>query len=147
MSNGYSFFIRRMAPTAMARENIETAYNCIYRQFQDLAFGGEVKNIYTEDYAEMDGARVYIPNEPKRKTYECKLQLLFDKPTCQSDVRRFVENYMGTKFEYQDSFRNITAHLIMTKRPTIKEEKLYTESPYMLVEFTFTNIDGIVQVR
>lgn len=146
MSNGYNFYIRKypQGSTTFERENIEAKYNCLYKQFKDFAFDGEIQNIYTESFAEHSGLRTFIP--PKEdlayKSYECKLQLLFKRESSQADVRNFYEAYRGQKIEYSDSFRNRYVTLLMTKQPTIQQEKLYSTTPYQLIEFTFTNILG-----
>lgn len=146
MSSGYNFYMRKypQGSTTFAQEDIEAKYNCTYKQFKDFAFDGEIKNCYTEDYAEKGGVRTYIPNKADLayKSYECKLQLLFKRATCQADVRRFYEAYRGQKCEYHDTFRNRYVTLLMTKQPKISQEKLYSATPYQLVEFTFTNILG-----
>lgn len=144
----YRFFLQRYpdAQGEYKREDIERTYRCKYKQFSGLAFDGAVKNTYTEDYAEQDGARIHIPAKAdlRHSTYECKLQLLFNRNTCQEDSRLFYEAYKGVRCEYNDSFRSIFATLLMTKQPTVVQEKLYSSTKYQLVEFTFTNIGGTV---
>lgn len=146
MSNGYSFYLQKypQGTTTFAQEDIEATYNCVYKQFKDFAFDGAVKNTYNEDYAEHSGVRTYIPapTDLAFEAYDCKLQLLFKKATCQADVRRFYEAYRGQKCEYHDTFRNRYVTLLMTKQPTISQEKLYSATPYQLVEFIFSNILG-----
>lgn len=146
MSNGYYFYMQKypQGTTTFAQEDIEKEYNCIYKQFKDFTFDGEIKNVYSEDFVEVSGDRVYIPSpeDLAYKSYDCKLQLLFNRKTCQADSRAFYEAYRGVKCEYHDTFRNKFVTLLMTKQPTISQEKLYSDTPYQLVEFTFTNILG-----
>lgn len=146
MSNGYKFYIQKypQGSTTFAQEDIEATYNCVYKQFKDFAFDGEISNVYTESFTEHSGVRTYIPSKEDLafKEYDCKLQLLFKKATCQADVRRFYEAYRGQQCEYHDTFRNRFCTLLMTKQPTISQEKLYSDTPYQLIEFTFTNIHG-----
>lgn len=142
----YNFYIQKytQGTTHFSKVNIQTTYHCLYKQFKDFFFNGDVKNTYTESYAEQSGDRVWIPpkDELTFSSYECKLELLFDKATCQADARKFDEDFRGQKIEYSDTFRNRYVTLLMTKQPTIKQEILYGERTYMLVEFTFTNILG-----
>lgn len=121
---------------------LEETYNCKYKQFKDFFFDGEVKNIYTEDYAEQNGVRIYIPEEPTHSSYECKLELLFSKATVQEDTRRFYNDIKGRKIEWHDTFRNRYVTLVSIKQPQIQQEILYGKTPYMLVTFTFNNIHG-----
>lgn len=146
MSNGVKFYIQKYPQgyTTFEQEDIEAKYKCIYRQFKDLAFDGDVSNIYTESYTEHSGLRTYVPDPEDLafKEYECKLQLLFNRATCQADSETFYKAFRGQLVEYHDTFRNKYVTLLMTKRPTIQQEKLYTGTPYQLVEFTFTNVKG-----
>lgn len=146
MSNGVNFYMQKypQGETTFAQEDIEAKYKCIYRQFKDLAFDGDVSNIYTERYTEHSGVRTYIPDSKDLafKEYECKLHLLFNRKTCQTDSEAFYKAFRGQIVEYHDTFRNKYVTLLMTKRPTVQQEKLYSATPYQLVEFTFSNILG-----
>lgn len=146
MSNGVKFYMQKypQGNTTFEQEDIESKYNCIYKQFTDLVFDGEISNVYTESFTEHSGVRTYIPDPDDLafKEYECKLQLLFNRASCQSDSELFYKAYRGQLCEYSDTFRNKFCTLLMTKRPTIQQEKLYSGTPYQLVEFTFTNVKG-----
>lgn len=146
MSNGVKFYMQKypQSGTSFSREDIEATYNCIYRQFEGLEFSGDIKNIYEEDFTEADGTRRFIP-EPEELAHsevECKLQLLFHRSTCAEDSEAFYAAYCGQYCEYHDTFRKKYAKLLMIKRPTIKDERLYSDTPYQLVEFTFSNVKG-----
>lgn len=146
MSNGVNFYMQKypQGTTTFPVQDIEAVYKCTYRQFKDLVFDGDVSNIYTESFAEHSGTRTYIPTPENLafKEYECKLQLLFDRKTCQEDSETFFKAFRGQLVEYHDTFRNKYATLLMIKRPAIQQEKLYSNTPYQLVEFTFTNVKG-----
>lgn len=146
MSNGVKFYMQKypQGTTTFEQEDIEVKYKCIYKQFKDLAFDGDIQNIYTETYVEHNGTRTYIPDPDDLafSEYECKLQMLFNRASCQTDSERFYKAYRGQLCEYSDTFRNKYATLLMIKRPTVQQERLYSETPYQLVEFTFTNVKG-----
>ena len=142
----YSFYIQRFpdGTKSYPKRDLEKYYGSLYKQFKDFFFDGEPKNIYTEDYAEVSGDRVWLPEQSElaHKSFECKLELLFKKETCQADVRKFYDDIKGVKIEYSDTFRNRYLPIILTKRPDITQEILYGESPYMLVAFTFNAFMG-----
>lgn len=142
----YNFYIQ-LYPTNdeyTPVEDIEKKYNCKYKQFKSFFFNGEVKNVYTEDYAEQNGVRIWLPGCEERtyKSYDCTLELLFDKATCQKDVRELYNHINGQPLEYHDTFRNRYVKLLCTKQPSIAQEILYGERPYILVSFVFSNVDG-----
>lgn len=149
MSNGYNFYMQKypQGKDTFNQEDIEVMYNCWYLQFKDFAFPGEIQNIYTESFAEKDGVRTFIPSELSHAEYECKLQLLFSRATCASDSEAFYTAYCGQLCEYHDTFRNKYATLLMSKRPTVQQEQLYSDTPYQVVEFTFTNVNGITYTK
>lgn len=146
MSNGVNFYMQKypQGATTFPVQDIEAVYKCTYKQFKDLVFDGDVSNIYTESFTENSGVHTYIPapEDLAFKEYECKLQLLFSRSTCQTDSEAFYKAYRGQLCEYHDTFRNKYVTLLMTKRPTVQQEKLYSNTPYQLVEFTFTNVKG-----
>lgn len=142
----YKFYIQRYkkGSTSYPKRDIEEYYKCHYKQFKGFFFDGEIKNSYTEDYAETSGDRVWLPEQTDLafKSYECKLELLFKKDTCQEDVRKFYEDIRGVKLEYSDTFRNRYLPVILIKQPNVEQEILYGDSPYMLVSFTFNAFKG-----
>lgn len=142
----YKHYIQKypQGETTFSKVDLEETFKSLYKEFKDFAFDGEVKNVYSEDFAEKSGVNIYIPSPEDLafKSYECSLVLLFKKDTCQDDVRTFYEYIRGQKIEYSDTFRNRYVTLVMTKQPNIEQEILYGNSPYMLVKFTFTNILG-----
>lgn len=147
MAERYKFYIQKypQGKTTFPVQDIEASWNCTYKQFKDFFYNGDIKNTYTEDFVEKDGLNVYIPapEELTHSSYDCTLGLLFNKATAQEDARAFYNDIAGQKVEYHDTFRNRYVTLLLTKQPKIEQEVLYGNRPYMLVSFTFTNIDGI----
>lgn len=146
MSFGYNFFIQQY-PRGEAytpRYDLEKKFNCIYGRFNNFILNADVKNIYTEDFAEQNGAKTWIPKEEdvRFKQYDCSLILLFKKDSCQKDVRRLYNAVRGRKIEWYDTLRKRYATLICIKAPSIGDEVLYGKAPHMVVTFNFTNIDG-----
>lgn len=142
----YKHYIQKypQGEATFSKVDLEEMFKSLYKEFRDFTFDGEVKNVYSEDFAEKNGVNIYIPSPEDLafKSYECSLVLLFKKDTCQADVRIFYEYIRGQKIEYSDTFRNRYVTLVMTKQPSVEQEILYGNSPYMLVKFTFTNILG-----
>lgn len=142
----YKFYIQRFPANNISypKIDIESHYNCLYKQFKDFFFDGDIKSYHIEEYCEVSGDKVWLPEQEDLafKSYECKLELLFKKETCQEDVRAFYEDIRGVKLEYSDTFRNRYLPIVLTKQPSVEQEILYGESPYMLVSFTFSAFKG-----
>lgn len=142
----YRFYIQLypQGSTTYPKEDIEQKFGCDYMKFTNLIHDGEVKNTYSEEWAEQSGVRIYIPkkSELAYKSYECKLKLFFHKGDVQSRMKTFTDYIMGEKIEWSDNFRNVYATLLCTKTPNIEQERLYGDDPFIVVEYTFTNILG-----
>lgn len=142
----YHFYIKRFPDSSgtYPKRDIESYYKCHYKQFKDFFFDGDVKSVWTEDYSEVSGDRVWLPEQDDLafKSYDCKLELLFRKDTCQEDVRKFYEDIRGVRLEYSDTFRNRYLPIILIKSPNVEQEILYGNNPYMLVSFTFNAFMG-----
>lgn len=143
----YHFYIQKypQGSSTFQKVDLEQTYKCRYKQFKDFAFSGDVKNVYTEDFSEKSGAsKIWIPKKEDLafQSYDCTLELLFDKQTCLEDVRKFDDEIRGCKIEYSDDFRSKFVTLVMTKQPQIQQEVLHGNRKYMLVSFIFTNILG-----
>lgn len=142
----YKFYIQRYKEgnTSYPKRDIESYYKCLYKQFKSFFFDGDIKNTYEEDFIERSGKKVWLPEQKDLafKDYDCKLELLFKKETCQEDVRKFYEDIRGVRLEYSDTFRNRYLPIILTKQPNIEQEILYGNTPYMLVSFTFNAFKG-----
>lgn len=126
------------------KKDIEMMYDCRFMSLDAALFDGDIKNIYTENYAEQTGNRMWIPEQDELtfNTMESTLKLRFMHGDVRSRARKFYEDYRGVKLEYTDTFRNRFLSLIMTKEPKIEYEKIREESSYMVVSYTFTNFLG-----
>lgn len=142
----YRFYIQPYSQGSITylKEDIEQKFNCDYMRMSGIATDGDVKNTFEEDFVEMSGKKVFIPpkSDLAYSSTEVKLKLFFKGGDVKARVRQFCEAYTGQKIEWSDTFRGRYATLLMTKAPNIEAEKLYGPMPYMVVEFTFTNILG-----
>lgn len=148
MAQKYNFYIQKI-PEGVVNEtlpliDIESYFNCHYKEFKDIFWNGDVQNSYSEVFAENDGERLWLPDKEDMtfSAYDCTLQLLFKKETCQEDIRKFYGYVAGSRIEYHDTFRNRYLHLVLLKQPQIQQEILYGDSPYILCSFTFRNFKG-----
>lgn len=144
----YHFYIQKypQGNQTFQKVDVEKTYNCKYKAFQNLFFDGNVKNTYSESYAEQSGNRLYVPEKEDLtfEAYDCTLELLFDKQTCQDDLRRFYEDIRGQRLEWSDDFRNLHISLLNTEAPSVTQEVLYGNRPYQLISIKFQNYLGKV---
>lgn len=118
-----------------------------YCKCEGLEAVGAAKNIYTEDYAEASGLRVYHPTDSigGAVTYEAtevRLTLIFldsARRTAYTAFRSFLET--GRLF-YWDNARNKKVWLILQKAVEPDADTLVPDG-YIGVTFVFTNIWGV----
>lgn len=140
------FYIQKYptATTTFEAVDIEATFDCVYCSISGISTDGNIKNIYTEKYSNAPSLRVYLPDADKiqHEENECTLKLLFKKHNYQTKSDAFYEYIKGHKIEWFDTFRNRYVTLLLTKQPTVPQEKLYGSNPFMAIEYKFTNIFG-----
>lgn len=144
----YHFYIQKypQGSQGFQKVDIEKTYNCKYKAFKNLFFNGDISNTYSEKFAEASGNRIFVPNKEDLafSAFDCTLELLFDKQTCQDDLRKFYEDVRGQRIEWSDDFRNIYVSLLNTEAPSVTQEVLYGNRPYQLISIKFQNYLGKV---
>ena len=145
----YRFYMQRYedgySTTPYEVVDIEERFQCRYVSLEN-GTSPALKSVYTEDFAEHDGLRVYTDDDPKFKSSEVTLTLRWRSEECgnvQTSMQFFVNYITGKKIEYHDTFRrNKYWQLIFDGSPEIVAEKLYGNSQYRFVRFKFTNFGG-----
>lgn len=134
--------------------DIESRFQCRYVSMTNSG-QTSIKNIYTEDFAEHDGLRVYTPTAAENNDIAYNLSEVTLKLRWRSDeVNRgdiqtlandFYDYIKGRKLQYHDTFRpNNYLQLILKDAPKVVNEKLYGNVQYMFIEYKFTNFGGRV---
>lgn len=145
----YRFYIQKypQGTTTFNTVDIEEYFKCRYVKMTGNGHS-DVKNIYAEDFSEMDGQKVWIPplSALSYKTSEISLYLRWRSDEC-GDVQewsdKFFEYVTGQKLEWHDSFRpDRYWQLLLEKAPSIETEILSRKPNYLIVKYTFTNFGG-----
>lgn len=127
--------------------DIEEFFHCKYVKLEGLSENGKIRNIYMESFAEEESSRLHIPKDILHESTNVALTLLFpivnnNVYDVQDNERAFYDYVKGRKIEYNDTFRNRYATLILIDKPEMVSEVLYGESRYRQVRYTFKNIYG-----
>lgn len=117
-----------------------------YSKCEGLESVGAAKNIYTEDYAEADGLRVYHPKDSSgsvaHEATEIKLTLIFLDDGRRTAYNNFCLFLEGGRVFYWDNARNKKVWLVLQKEVEPDEDTV-VPAGYIGVTFEFTNIWGI----
>lgn len=112
-----------------------------YLKCEGLEDVGEAR-IYTENYADSDRTRVYIPDELTNEPTTVKLTLIFVGDNRRNAFNTFNEYIRNGIHAYWDTARN--KELIFYIKDGIKpSDDIYKGStPYMQCTYTLTNVYG-----
>ena len=146
----YKFYMQlttKAGVTTGSVKDLETDFPGLhYSKIEGLEAVGAPKNIYTENYAEADGLRVYHPADNNgaiaHEATEVKLTLVFfddKRRKAYNDFCRFLE---GGRMFYWDNARNKKVWLIFDKEVEPDADTI-TPDGYISAAFAFTNIWGI----
>lgn len=119
----------------------------LYCKCEGLEAVGAAKNIYTEDYAEANGLRVFHPTdvsggEVVHKETEVKLTLIFVDDERRAAYNAFCDFLAGGRLFYWDTARRKKVWLILQKEVAPDADTLVPDG-YIGCTFVFTNIWGI----
>lgn len=149
MRKDYSFFLipcdEHGQPIANQKLfDVELNFHAQYRSMTGLGDYGEVKNAYTEDYAEDSILRTYFPPsaEITHKSTTHELTLYFSGENSFNNSVYFERMVMGRRFLWYDNFRHNFAMVALCKQPKTNREKLYGAQQYRDMTYTFDDLAG-----
>ena len=103
---------------------------------------GEIKNRYTETYADSEKLRVYHPTTPLYKETTIKLDILFSKALRGFELDAFTNLIKGGTLIMYETSRGRCFEFVYMKDTIVSDEKMYGGQPYKEVEFELQNIRG-----
>lgn len=130
--------------TTFQKIDIEQQFQCRFVEMSGTD-AMSAQSVYTEDYAEKDGLRVWNGSTPVYKGGNISLTLRWRSDECDDIIAKsdaFFEYIAGKKIEYSDTFRNKYFELICSAEPTIKAENLKSAIKYRFITYKFTNFGG-----
>lgn len=112
-----------------------------YLKCEGLEDIGEA-NVYTEEFADSDRLRVYIPETVTHKATEVKLTLVFVGNERRSTFNSFNEYIEKGFHSYWDTARNKKL-IFFVKNPVKPSDDIYKGgTPYIQVTYTLSNVYG-----
>ncbi len=145
-STQYRHYIQKykQGSTTFLKVDIEQQFQCRFVEMAG-ADAQSVKSVYTEDYNDHNGLRVWSSDTPVYKGGDISITLRWRSDECGDVIAKsdaFFEYISGKKLEYSDTFRNKYFELICTAEPTIKAENLKGVIKYRFITYKFTNFGG-----
>lgn len=160
-SSQYSHNLQRIDVYTSPFDIEEEFPGVLYKKAEGLNDIGKPKNIYTEEYADSDRKRVFLPGELQDGEMVHKLELIAnestkvtmtflivgDAVTRQQIMERFFNEVRTGIHRYWDNARNRQFDFIVTEEIKVGDEKWHGSQPYVEVQIPMQNLNGKTVLR
>jgi len=147
----YRHYIRRIDGSYGDNINwvdIEDSYDgLIYLSAKGLNDIGKSKNIYTEEYADSDRKRVYLP--PSDADYanegtvvEMTFVVVGDEISRSNTINNFCDEIRHGVHSYYDTARYREFDFIVTDEINVSDERWHGSQPYVELTIRMQNLNG-----
>ena len=140
----YKFYMSRWIDNAWEEQvSLEDYFSGMkYISCEGLSTKGKIKNIYTENFAEVEDLRVYMPETVVRENTDIEFVFGFEKENRRDTFDSFVDWVSGYKIKYWDTARNRELEMVLIDKVDVDEDILIGSSPFITVNFKFKNLKG-----
>ena len=140
----YKFYMSRWIDNAWETQvSLEDYFSGMkYISCEGLSTKGKIKNIYTENFAEVEDLRVYMPETVVRENTDIEFVFGFEKENRRDTFDSFVDWVSGYKIKYWDTARNRELEMVLIDKVDVDEDILIGSSPFITVNFKFKNLKG-----
>lgn len=141
----YKFYMRQY-PDGTDKDLEAEFVGLHYSSCDGLENKGEVKNIYTETFADSSEINVYVPDEICEDSVEVTFTFAFDgddRRKVFDDFYSFVRNGV---IEYHDNARNKKAWLLLDGGVEPSDDILKGSHVYILADFKFKTVKPTINL-
>lgn len=139
----FNIYMQRIDKAGEPVKDLEADFPGLrYVSCEGLSDKGKPKNYYTEEYADSDELRVFVPETVCRESTEIKLTLLFIGADRREAYDSFYAYVSLGKFHYWDTVRMRRATVFLNSAVELDEDHFKGGDPYIMVEFDLTNVYG-----
>ncbi|MBO4785923.1 MAG: hypothetical protein J5510_02545 [Prevotella sp.] len=148
-SSQYNHYIQRIDIANQSVINIEEEKSfagLLYMRAEGMNDIGKPKDVYTEDYADSDRLRVYLPEDANYTNEATKITMHFlvvgDAAQRQTTIKNFFNYVRVGTHRYKDDARNLEFDFIVTDELKVSDEKWHGSQPYVEIAVTMQNLNG-----
>lgn len=144
MNNPYKFFMSRYINGEWEEDtSLEDYFNGMkYMSCSGLGTRGKTKNIYTENYAETEELRVFLPEQTVRENTDIEFEFVFTGEKRRDIYDNFCDWITGHRLRYWDNCRFRQVEMILIEEIDVDDDELYGSDPSILAKFKFKNLKG-----
>ena len=146
-SSQYNHYMQRIDIPGQNVIDIEENFpGLLYENADGINNIGKSKNVYTEEYADSDRKRVYLPEDSNYANEGTKVTMKFlvVGPPVERDqiIRNFFDYVRKGVHRYWDTARNREFEFIVTEELKVGDERWHGSQPYTELTVVMQNING-----
>ena len=146
-SSQYNHYMQRIDVASQQVIDIEEEFvGLLYEQAEGLNNSGKTKNVYTEEYADSDRKRFFLPPDGNYANEGTKITMKFlvvgNPVDRQNTIDRFYEYVRKGVHRYWDTARNREFEFIVQDEIKQSDERWHGSQPYVEITVTMQNLNG-----
>lgn len=146
-SSQYNHYMQRIDVASQQVIDIEEEFvGLLYEQAEGLNNIGKTKNVYTEEYADSDRKRFFLPPDGNYANEGTKITMKFlvvgNPVDRQNTIDRFYEYVRKGVHRYWDTARNREFEFIVQDEIKQSDERWHGSQPYVEITVTMQNLNG-----
>ncbi len=146
-SSQYSHYMQRVDIDGQNPVDLEEAFPGLrYMKAEGINIIGKAKNVYTEEYAESDRKRCYLPKDTEYANEGTTVTMTFlvvgTHDVRQATMNSFFEYVRKGVHRYWDDARNREFDFIVTDEIKVSDERWHGSQPYAEIQIPMQNLNG-----
>jgi len=146
-SSEYRHYMQRIDIPNQNIVDIEDTYpNLQYLKAEGILDIGAAKNVYTEEYADSDNLRYFVPADGTIANKNTTINMVFivTGPPVDRDatISAFLEYVRTGVHRYWDNARNREFSFVIKDEIKVSDERWHGSSPYVELTIPLTNLNG-----
>ena len=146
-SSQYNHYMQRIDVASQQVIDIEEEFvGLLYEQAEGLNNIGKTKNVYTEEYADSDRKRFFLPPDGNYANEGTKITMKFlvvgNPVDRQNTIDRFYEYVRKGVHRYWDTARNREFEFIVQDDIKQSDERWHGSQPYVEITVIMQNLNG-----
>lgn len=146
-SSQYIHRMQRIDILGQAEIDIEETFKGLrYLKATGLYDIGKSKNIYTEEYADSDKLRVYMPPDNNYTNEATVITMTFlvigDPKTRQTTIKEFTDYIRKGVIRYYDTARYAQFDFVIIDEIKVSDERWHGSQPYVEIQIPMQNLNG-----
>lgn len=151
-SSQYTHYMQRVDKDGFNVIDIESEFEGLYYLKADgMNNIGKAKNVYTEDYADSDRLRYYVPDDNNYANEATKITMSFAIAGTPAVRQRIFDNFTDYVrkgvHRYWDTARNREFDFIVQDQIKVSDEKWHGNTPYIVIDVPLLNLNGRTKNR